>query len=93
MLSASFHGGSAVTSINAILGVSPSATPTVMLAPNASGVLPALSELRGFTTDANGTLHVVNAYSEFSQIVAGPMAAATGAGTSPAPVDLATRSP
>jgi hypothetical protein len=40
-----------------------------MLAPNAAGVLPALSELRGFTTDAKGTLYVVNAYKDFSQIL------------------------
>jgi hypothetical protein len=31
--------------------------------------MPALSELRGFTTDAAGTLYVVNAYKHFSQIL------------------------
>jgi hypothetical protein len=31
--------------------------------------MPALSELRGFATDAAGTLYVVNAYKQFSQIL------------------------
>jgi hypothetical protein len=74
----SFHGGSTATSINAILGIAPSAAPTVMLAPDANGVMPALNELRGFTTDANSTLYVVNAYKNFSQILTFAPAAASG---------------
>jgi hypothetical protein len=68
-LFASFHGGSVANAINSILSISPSSPPSVMLSPNTAGVMPALSELRGFTTDAAGTLYVVNAYKNFSQIL------------------------
>lgn len=68
-LLASFHGGSAASAINSILSIAPSSAPSVVLAPNGAGVMPALSELRGFTTDGHGTLYVVNAYKNFSQIL------------------------
>ncbi|HEY3744149.1 MAG TPA: hypothetical protein VGL53_30095 [Bryobacteraceae bacterium] len=65
----SFHGGSTASSINNILSVIPNTSLTPVLAPNASGVLPALSELRGFFVDSNGSLFVVNAYKDFSNIL------------------------
>ena len=68
-LLSSFHGGSAANAINSILSISPPSSPSVMLLPTSAGVMPALSELRGFTTDAAGTLYVVNAYKHFSQIL------------------------
>ena len=68
-LLSSFHGGSAANAINTILSISPSSSPSAMLLPTGAGVMPALSELRGFTTDAAGTLYVVNAYKHFSQIL------------------------
>lgn len=69
-LLASFHGGSAANAINSLLSITPSASPASMLSPTSAGVMPALSELRGFTTDASGRLYVVNAYKDFSQILA-----------------------
>jgi len=68
-LFSSFHGGSGASAINSILSLSPSSSPSVMLSPNSVGAMPALSELRGFTTDSTGTLYVVNAYKNFSQIL------------------------
>lgn len=65
----SFHGGTTATSINNILAVPQSGAVTPMLAPNSAGAMPALSELRGFTTDKSGNLYVVNAYKYFSQIL------------------------
>ena len=64
----SFHGGSSAASINNILSM-PSAGPMVpLLAPSASGSLPALCELRGFFAAGN-FLYVVNAYKDFSNIL------------------------
>jgi hypothetical protein len=77
-LCASFHGGSSASAINTVLGIDPQRAPTFMLAPRADGVLPALSELRGLTTDKSGTLYVVNAYKDFSQILTFAPPAAAG---------------
>jgi hypothetical protein len=67
----SFHGGTSASSINNVLAVSSSAPPTVapVLVPGSNGAMPALNELRGLTTDANGNLYVVNAYKEFNQVL------------------------
>jgi len=66
----SFHGGSTATSINNVLAVTSTAAVTPMLVPNATGVIPALSELRGFFLDpGSGSLFVVNAYKNFSNIL------------------------
>ena len=71
----SFHGGSTGTSVNNLLA-SDDLQP--LLAPSAVGVLPALCELRGFLTDTHGTLYVVNAYKDFSNILTfSPPAAGT----------------
>jgi hypothetical protein len=68
-LSIWFHGGSSANSINTILSMPSTGSLMPLLAPNAVGSLPALSELRGFFTDASGNLYVVNAYKDFSSIV------------------------
>lgn len=66
----SFHGGSTATSINNILLAVPAHSLTPVLAPNASGAMPALSELRGFFLDTDdGNLYVVNGYKDFSSIL------------------------
>jgi hypothetical protein len=68
-LSISFHGGSSANSINNILAVPTSGSFVPQLAPNSRGSLPALSELRGFFTDSNGNLYVLNSHKDFSNIL------------------------
>ena len=68
-LAISFHGGSTATSVNNLLSVSSGGALTPLLVPDSTGAMPALSELRGFFTDPAGTLYVVNAYKNFSNIL------------------------
>jgi hypothetical protein len=69
----SFHGGSSATSVNNIIAFPDSGTPYAVLAPSttpAFGVLPALSELRGFIVSSGGEhLYVANGSKDTSQIL------------------------